>query len=147
MPRNNEREQRVIQIMQRQQLRIAYTQQIAAALRDAGAEGEQAIRVLAIVIERLTENPQHHTPDTWRIVNAFEHHLDGRAYDNADPADILAALAQLLHERTAIRIADAYTITHPPTIYAPGEERLLSAAEASEQASAHSIAYAADLED
>lgn len=164
MPRNNEREQRVIRIMEKQRTRIGYVDQIAAALRDAGADGEEAIRMLARTIARRYAIDQK--PGDCAKMIEIERHLDGRAYDGADPADILAALAQLLHERTAVRIADAYDITHAPTTYGPGEERLiaaptfasgkvsayrvdsiLSAAEASEQAAQRGIAYAADLED
>ena len=146
MTRNNEREQRVIRIMEQQRTRIGYVSQIAAALREAGAEGEQAIRVLSMAIERQTAIGQ--AADDYAKTSKIEQHLASRAYDGADDTDILAALAQLLHERTAVRIADAYATTHPPTTYAGTPERLiLSAEEASEQAAARGIAYAADLED
>lgn len=145
MTRNNEREQRVIRIMEQQRTRINYVSQIAAVLREAGGDEIAALCALALTIERHVI--AGHLDKAWPIVGRIEQHLAGRAYDGADPADILAALAQLLHERTAVRIADAYTTTHAPTTYGEKPERLLTAEEANEQAARRGIAYAADMED
>ena len=62
------------------------------------------------------------------------------AIDNAaDQQTAVAALAQMIHERTAPRLGDPYC--------APPRYPVLSAEEAAQEAARRGIAYAGDLED
>lgn len=140
MSRNTEREQRVIELMGRQQRRLRMAEQIIEAAGDAPRS--DVIGALAAVLEAHTLPTTRREATAGRIAAT----LGAAGFAGADPDDVIAALAQVLHDRTALRLADAY---HQPPASQPTAPPtpIQSAEEASRQAATRGIAPAGDFEE
>ncbi len=140
MSRNTEREQRVIELMGRQQRRLRMAEQIIEAAGDAPRS--DVIGALAAVLEAHTLPTTRREATAGRIAAT----LGAAGFAGADPDDVIAALAQVLHDLTVLRLADAY---HQPPASQPTAPPtpIQSAEEASRQAAERGIAYAGDFEE
>lgn len=148
MSRNTEREQRVIELMGRQQRRLRMAEQIIEAAGDAPRS--DVIGALAAVLEAHTLPTTRREATAGRIAAT----LGAAGFAGADPDDVIAALAQVLHDLTAqvlhdltvLRLADAY---HQPPASQPTAPPtpIQSAEEASRQAATRGIAPAGDFEE
>lgn len=140
MSRNTEREQRVIELMERQQRRLRMAEQIIEAAGDAPRS--DVIGALAAVLYAWMLPTAGGIEAADRIGAA----TGSAEFFGADPDDVIAALAQVLHDRTALRLTDAYH--QPPASQRTGcAAPILSAEEASQRAAERGIAPAADFEE
>lgn len=124
---------------------IASTTAQIDAIADAKRRIDQVLRhldadlitdALIIALHRANFAPgQEKHPQTTGAAYAVLAAIDNAA----EQQTAVAALAQMIHERTAPRLSDPYC--------APPRYPVLSAEEAAEEAARRGIAYAGDLED
>ena len=137
MSENTERDRRVIELMNRQRRRLRMAEEIIRAAGDA-PRGD-VIGALAAVLEAQTLPTARREATAGRIAAT----IDAADFPDGDADDVIAALAQVLHDLTVLRLADAY---HQPPASQPTAPPtpIQSAEEASQQAA---IAPAGDFEE
>ena len=140
MSENTERDRRVIELMERQSLRLRMAEQLVKAAGDAPRS--DVVRALAAVLYAWMLPTAGGIEAADRIGAA----TGSAEFSGADPDDVIAALVQALHDRTALRMTDAYH--QPPASQRTGcAAPILSAEEASQRAAERGIAPAADFEE
>lgn len=137
MSENTERDRRVIELMERQQRRLRMAEQIIKAAGDAPRS--DVVRALAAVLYAWMLPTAGGIEAADRIGAA----TGSAEFSGADPDDVIAALVQALHDRTALRMTDAYH-QPPPTRRTGYPTPILSVEEARKQAA---IAPAGDFEE
>lgn len=140
MSENTERDRRVIELMNRQQRRLRMAEQLVKAAGDAPRS--DVVSALAALLCAWILPTVGGEAAASRIGAATR----SAEFSGADPDDVIAALVQALHDRTALRLTDAYH--QPPASQRTGYPTpILSAEEASQQAAERGIALAGDFEE